>query len=82
MIHLIGVHHSIQHNGGDLRHMPGLAALREQFRYYLISTVKTCGVSILAEELNEDVLAIFNATESSARFVAGELGISHLFCEP
>ncbi|NNJ85467.1 MAG: hypothetical protein HKP13_11150 [Gammaproteobacteria bacterium] len=62
--------------------MSGLAALREQFRYYLISTVKACGVSVLAEELNEDVLAIFNATESSARVVAGELGISHLFCEP
>nr|VFJ88977.1 MAG: hypothetical protein BECKH772A_GA0070896_1001224 [Candidatus Kentron sp. H]VFJ89751.1 MAG: hypothetical protein BECKH772B_GA0070898_1000634 [Candidatus Kentron sp. H]VFJ97207.1 MAG: hypothetical protein BECKH772C_GA0070978_1001124 [Candidatus Kentron sp. H] len=82
MIYLIGVHHSIQHDGGDPRSMPGLAALREQFRYYLMRATREFGVSVLAEELNEDVLAMFNASESLAGSVAGRLGISHVFCEP
>nr|VFJ43350.1 MAG: hypothetical protein BECKDK2373C_GA0170839_100528 [Candidatus Kentron sp. DK]VFJ56476.1 MAG: hypothetical protein BECKDK2373B_GA0170837_105815 [Candidatus Kentron sp. DK] len=82
MIYVIGVHHGIQHNGGDLRYLPGLAALREQFRYYLMSTVREFGISVLAEELNEDVLALFDASESLAQSVAGALGIPHVFCEP
>ena len=82
MIYLIGVHHSIQHNGGDLRNIPGLSALREQFQYYLIKTTKEFGISVLAEELNEDALSVFNASESLARSVAGKFGISHVFCEP
>nr|VFK15750.1 MAG: hypothetical protein BECKLPF1236B_GA0070989_108313 [Candidatus Kentron sp. LPFa]VFK68755.1 MAG: hypothetical protein BECKUNK1418G_GA0071005_12662 [Candidatus Kentron sp. UNK]VFK73714.1 MAG: hypothetical protein BECKUNK1418H_GA0071006_12594 [Candidatus Kentron sp. UNK] len=82
VIYLIGVHHSIQHNGGNLRNIPGLFALREQFQYYLISTTREFGISVLAEELNEDALKMFNASESLARFVAGRLGIAHMFCEP
>nr|VFJ54297.1 MAG: hypothetical protein BECKFW1821A_GA0114235_10472 [Candidatus Kentron sp. FW] len=82
IIYLIGVHHSIQHDGGDLGNIPGLAALREQFRYYLMKTLEELGVSVLAEELNEDALAIFNTPESLARSIAGKSGVSHVFCEP
>nr|VFK53601.1 MAG: hypothetical protein BECKTUN1418F_GA0071002_102518 [Candidatus Kentron sp. TUN]VFK54298.1 MAG: hypothetical protein BECKTUN1418D_GA0071000_102117 [Candidatus Kentron sp. TUN]VFK55144.1 MAG: hypothetical protein BECKTUN1418E_GA0071001_102518 [Candidatus Kentron sp. TUN] len=82
VIYLVGVHHSIQHNGGDLRLIPGLSALRDQFRYYLINATKEFGISVLAEESNEDVLRMFNASESLARSVAGKFGISHAFCEP
>lgn len=82
MIYLIGVHHGIQHNGGDIRNIPGLATLREQFGYYLMSAAKEFGVSVLAEELNEDVLKLFNASESLAESVARRLGIVHVFCEP
>jgi len=82
VIYLIGVHHSIQHNGGDLRKIPGLSALREQFQYYLINITKEFGISVLAEELNEDALKMFNASESLARSVAGKFDISHIFCEP
>ena len=82
VIYLIGVHHSIQHNGGNLRGIQGLSSLREQFQYYLMRTTKEFGISVLAEELNEDALTMFNASESLARFVAGRLGISHVFCEP
>nr|VFK30063.1 MAG: hypothetical protein BECKMB1821G_GA0114241_105818 [Candidatus Kentron sp. MB] len=82
VIHLIGVHHSIQHNGGNFRAIPGLSALREQFQYYLVRTIREFGISVLAEELNEDVLAIFNASESMAASSARKAGISHVFCEP
>ncbi|VFM95440.1 MAG: hypothetical protein BECKG1743D_GA0114223_100503 [Candidatus Kentron sp. G] len=82
VIHVIGLHHGIQHNGGVLRHIPGLAALREQFGYYLMGVVKERGISVLAEELNKDALAMFHAPESLAESVAGKLGIAHVFCEP
>nr|VFJ87472.1 MAG: hypothetical protein BECKLFY1418A_GA0070994_1001128 [Candidatus Kentron sp. LFY]VFK18236.1 MAG: hypothetical protein BECKLFY1418C_GA0070996_104017 [Candidatus Kentron sp. LFY] len=82
VIYLIGVHHSIQHNGGNLQKIPGLSALREQFQYYLIKATKELRISVLAEEFNEDALEIFNASESLAKSIAQRFGISHVFCEP
>jgi hypothetical protein len=82
MLYLIGVDHSVQHDGRTSYQDPEFDRLREAFPELLSQAARKTSAKIIAEENNTDVLKKFSATKSIASAVASEIGIEHLFCEP
>jgi hypothetical protein len=82
MLYLVGVDHSVQHDGCVRYKGPEFERLREEFPEFLIQIARQIDVKVIAEESHEDVLRKFSATKSVASVVASELGVKHLFCEP
>ncbi|MCZ6804409.1 MAG: hypothetical protein O7D86_10865 [Proteobacteria bacterium] len=82
MLFLIGVDHSVQHNGRAGYSGNKFNELRLGFSEHLRQLVLKHKANVLAEELNEEVLDKFNASDSTARALAKELNIEHIFCEP
>lgn len=78
MVYLIGIRHEFQHNGHGS--VDGIS--RGKFTSYLENMIKEYGVSLVAEEFNEEALQKSNATSSTAKCVADKLSIKHLFCDP
>ena len=82
MLYLIGVNHSVQHDGRAVHHGQEIERLREGFAEFIVRTAQQTHAKVIAEENNQEVLEKFAATKSVAFTVAAELGIRHLFCEP
>lgn len=82
MLYLIGVDHSVQSDGRTEYEGEAFETLRDFFPECLAEIAKTLRATVIAEELNEDVLTKFDATHSVACTVASELGIGHKFCDP
>jgi len=88
-VYLIGVDHMIQHNGFVVGQHDDFVvdpqkvadAIRE-FQEYLRQQVKITGATVLAEEFSKDAMSKSRATNSTAKQVARELRIEHLFCDP
>jgi hypothetical protein len=82
MLYLIGVDHSVQHDGRAGYRGPEFERLRQGFSEFLVQAAQKIDAIVITEECNEEVLTKFAATKSIASTVAAELGIRHLFCEP
>jgi hypothetical protein len=85
MVYLIGVDHSIQHDGLPGIKSPPLKTLeliRQQFAKYLVDTALSVGADCIAEEFNKEAVEWSKATQSIAQNVAIKLGINHIFCDP
>jgi hypothetical protein len=82
VLYLIGIDHSVQHDGCSAYHGAEFENLRREFPEFLAQTVRETGAKMIAEECNEEVLLKFAATRSVAAVVASEMNLSHLFCEP
>ena len=82
MLYLIGVDHSVQHDGRAAYEGPEFDRLRNEFPAFLEKVARQIGATVIAEESNEDVLNKFAATNSVPSTVASELDITHMFCEP
>lgn len=78
MIYLVGIRHEFQHNGrGSIDEIS-----KKKLISYLESTIKEHGVSLIAEEFNEEALQKSNATIDTVGCLADKLNIKHLFCDP
>lgn len=82
MLYLIGVDHSVQHDGCAGYEGSTFERLRNEFPTFLDGVARRIGATVIAEELNEDVLNKFGATKSVADTVASQMNIKHVFCEP
>ena len=82
MLYLIGVDHSVQHDGRAAYEGLEFQRLRDGFPTFLNRVAREIDATIIAEESNEDVLIKFEATMSFAFMAASQIGIRHLFCEP
>jgi hypothetical protein len=82
MLYLIGVDHSVQHDGRAAYQDPEFTRLRVEFPTFLDKAARETGAKVIAEESNSDVLKKFAATKSIPYAVASEIGVRHLFCEP
>ena len=85
MIHLIGVDHSIQHDGRRGLKSPPLDTLqlhRHEFAKYVLDTASSVGADCIAEEFNEEAVKRSKASQSFAQNAATKLGINHIFCDP
>ena len=82
MLYLIGVDHSVQHDGRAGYEDPTFKRLRDEFPTFLDGVARSIGATVIAEESNEDVLSKFEAKKSVAYTVASQMNIKHLFCEP
>lgn len=76
MIYLIGVDHKIQHNGIGCADL----SLRNKFSAFLKDKIQEYGITLLAEEFNEDCLKNLKDI-ATIKNVAEELKIEHRFCE-
>lgn len=72
---LVGTNHSHQYVG----YQNGAA---EKFGIYLTMIIDTEAIDLLAEELNEESIKCFRASDSIARLIASERKLNHLFCDP
>lgn len=78
MIFLVGTHHERQHNGiGSTR-----TEDNKDFVKFLKEQATQKNVALIAEELNEEALKKSEASESTLKCIAQDLGISHSFCDP
>lgn len=73
---LIGTSHRFQLEGC------GTDGHWKAFSSFLESLVRRRTVDLIAEELNEEVVSLCQATDSVARAVARRFDIRHLFCDP
>lgn len=81
VIFLVGVDHSVQHDGRVAYEGKEFQQLRDGFPQYLADITFKNFANAIAEESNQEVLNKFNATDSVAREVASSLNLRHLFCE-
>lgn len=72
---LVGTNHAHQLSG----YRDGAA---ETLNTYLKGIVDTEAIDLLAEELNEEAVKRFRASDSTARLVALERKLAHIFCDP
>ena len=75
IVRLLGLNHGHQLQGyalGDWR----------AFDAYLSEFCVVNKIDLIGEELSEEALALWHATDSVARTVAVRLLIEHLFCDP
>ena len=82
MLYLIGVDHSVQHDGRPGYCGSEFERLGDEFPAFLDRVSREKGVTAIAEELSEDVLKKFGATKSVAYTVASQMNIKHMFCDP
>lgn len=82
MLYLIGVDHSVQHNGRAGYQGTEFERLRKDFPLYLSQVARNFHAEVIADESNQEVLEKFSATKSVVLNVAKELGVKHVFCEP
>ena len=82
MLCLIGVDHSVQHDGHAGYEGSTFERLRDEFPTFLDGVARVIGATVIAEESNEDVLNKFKANKSFAYTVASQMNIKHVFCEP
>ncbi len=82
MLYLIGVDHSVQHDGRTPYQDSKFKMLRDEFPTFLKKVARKVGATIIAEESNEEVLNKFGSTKSVPYIVALEMDIKHRFCEP
>jgi len=83
MIHLIGVNHAIQHNGFKRRINKDKAdEIRDEFKNYILKTIKEEKISYVAEESNPEVLKLLEATSTMAELAAKALKIPYKYVEP
>ncbi len=78
MIYLIGVEHKIQYDGSYAKSQQE----RDKFSIYLKQQVLKLKISLIAEELSEEALRKYKGNNSTAKLVAKELNVIHLFCDP
>lgn len=77
MIYLVGIDHLVQYDG------PARRELIDEFSAFLDSTIRTCGIRVIAEEFNEEFLReVYSATKDTAQEAAKRSGILHLYCDP
>ena len=72
---LVGTNHAhqfVNHKDGD----------HENFANYLKKVYQEENVELIAEELSEEAILKWCAADSTARKLANENGIQHLFCDP
>ena len=74
-IRLIGLKHGYQLRGVDFKDWSA-------FERYLLSYTTSEGIDLIAEELSNEAIRKWKATDSVARHVAYRLGVRHLFCDP
>src|SRR6267378_7258587 len=74
-IRLIGLNHGYQLRDVDF-------ADWSAFERYLLSYTTSEGIDLIAEELSDEAIRKWKATDSVARHVAYHLGVRHLFCDP
>ena len=82
MLYLIGVDHSVQHDGRAAYKGSEFKRLRDEFPTFIDGIAREIGATVIAEESNEDVLKKFEAKKSVAYTVASQMDIKHVFCEP
>ena len=82
MLYLIGVDHSVQHDGRAAYAGSKFKRLRDEFPTFLDGVAREIGATVIAEESNENVLNKFEANKSVAYTVASQMNIKHVFCEP
>ena len=81
-IYILGTKHELQHTGQPFRAAPDKVKRgRCDLQIYLRELVTKYHVTLIAEEFSQQVLDIKDAA-STAKSVADELGIEHLFCDP
>lgn len=73
--HLIGLNHAHQLEGYKQGEF-------DTFRRYLTSFCVNGKIDLIAEELNQETIALWKAKGSVAKTVAKSLSIEHLFCDP
>lgn len=74
-IQLIGLNHGYQLRGFD-------SADWSAFEQYLLAYTASEDIDLIAEELSNEAIRKWKATDSVARHVAQRLGVRHLFCDP
>lgn len=79
MIYLIGINHNLQHNGNG---SANLYSLRNKFSAFLNEKIQEYGITLLAEEFNEEALKINAAIDTVAQHITDKLKIEHIFCDP
>lgn len=52
------------------------------FKSYLNSLCQAEEIDLIAEELSEEAISVWGATDSTARSLARTLGVNHIFCDP
>ena len=82
MVFLIGTNHKVQYIYKNTNRNRPLIKLSKSFAQYLEEQAKES--KMIAEELNEETIRknTNEAKDSTARSVAGKLGIDHKFCDP
>jgi hypothetical protein len=81
MIYLIGVRHDIQFDPAPHR-AKIVRDKRESFKTHVLEVIENLGISILAEEFNEDAKKLWRVSETTLEQVAKTKGIEHRFCMP
>ena len=82
MLYLIGVDHSVQHDGRTLYQDSEFKMLRDKFPTFLKRVARKVGATVIAEESSEEVLNKFQSKKSIPCTVASEMDIKHMFCDP
>jgi hypothetical protein len=81
MIYLIGVRHDIQFDPA-----PHVAKIvrdkRELYKARVLEVIKEFGISVLAEEFNDEGKKKWRVSETTLEQIAKAKGIEHRFCEP
>jgi hypothetical protein len=73
--HLVGLNHAHQLEGSK-HGAPGA------FNQYLTRFCADEDIDLLAEELSEEAVSLWQATGSVAKTVAKRISINHMFCDP
>lgn len=77
-VYIIGVDHLIQYKNSIL---PG--SIFDQFRAYLLETLKKYEIETVAEEFNREYLTeVYFSDEATVESAAQSAGLRHLFCDP
>ena len=74
-VYLVATNHANQLVG----YKNGAAA---EFQGYLERLCVEEHIDLIAEELNEEAIAYWGATDSVARLIANQYRLNHIFCEP
>ena len=54
----------------------------EEFEKYVIDICNTYSIKSIAEEMNQDALNEFSASESTIKIIADKLKLPHAYCDP
>jgi hypothetical protein len=80
VIYLLGVDHQVQYRGPAVT--PDREKATKEFSEFIEAKSKELKISLIAEELSEDVIRRNHASSVTAMEVAKQLGIDHRFCDP
>ena len=79
MVYLIGVNHSVQHEGAL---NPLKSAEIERFKSHISESIKTNHITLIAEEFSDESIRLSGISRSVLQGVAAREGIEHRLCDP